>query len=96
MWIKLSRIKVKYLNVYSGMTRKKQEFIEFNDTMTLGRFLEKVSGVYGPKFRDVIFDEENRLRPHAWILVNKQREKDLERQLKDGEVVVFSLPIVGG
>ncbi len=78
------------------MTRKEEEFIEFNDTMTLGRLLEKVSIVYGPKFRDVIFDEGKRLRPHAWILVNKLREKDLERELKDGEVVVFSLPIVGG
>jgi molybdopterin converting factor small subunit len=64
--------------------------------MTLGHLLEKLSGVYGPKFRDVIFDEENRLKPHAWILVNKEREKDLKRELKDGEVVVFSLPIVGG
>ncbi len=78
------------------MTRKEEEFIEFNDTMTLGRLLEKVTRVYGPKFQDVIFDEGKRLRPHAWILVNKQREKDLERELKDGEVVVFSLPIVGG
>ncbi len=78
------------------MTRKKEEFIEFNDTMTLGRLLDKVAGAYGPKFRNTIFDEEKRLKPHVWILVNKQREKDPERELKDGEVVVFSLPIVGG
>ena len=78
------------------MTRKEEEFIEFNDTMTLGRLLNKVAGIYGPKFRDVIFDEGKRLKPHAWILVNKQREKDLNRELKDGAVVVFSLPIVGG
>jgi hypothetical protein len=30
------------------------------------------------------------------MLVNQEREKDLQRELMDGEVVVFSLPIVGG
>ena len=78
------------------MTGKKEEYIEFDERMTLGRLLDKVAETYGPGFRDKIFDEEKRLKPHTWILVNKEREKDTGRELYDGEVVVFSLPIVGG
>ena len=78
------------------MTRKEEEIIAFDDPLTLGDLLDKVSKTYGTKLRDSILDEENALRPHAWILVNKKREKDLNRELIDGEVVVFSLPIVGG
>jgi len=29
-------------------------------------------------------------------LVNRKQAKDLEKELRDGEMVVFSLPIVGG
>lgn len=90
------RIKVKYLNVYYSITGKKEEFIAFDHCLTLGELLEKVARSHTPKFRDFIFDEENKLRPYVWIFLNRERTKDLGRELKDGEVVVFSLPIVGG
>jgi MoaD family protein len=90
------RVKVKYLNVYYSITRKKQEDIEFNATLTLGELLDRVCRSYKSKFRDLILDEDSKLKPHAWILINQEREKDLQRKLKDGDVVVFSLPIVGG
>ena len=92
----MPQVKVKYLNVYYSMTRKEEEFIAFDDPFTLGDLLDKVSKLYKAKFRDSIFDEENNLKPHAWILIDKEREKDLKRRLKGGEVVVFSLPVVGG
>ena len=92
----MNRVKLKYLNVYYSMTGKEEEFIAFEDPLTLIELLERVSRNYPPKFKDAILDEENRLKPHAWILVNQERTKDLERELMDGEVIVFSLPIVGG
>ena len=90
------RVKVKYLNVYYSITRKKEEFIEFDDGLTLRDLIDRVSRNYKPEFRDSILDKENKLRPHAWILVNRKQAKDLEKELRDGEMVVFSLPIVGG
>jgi len=92
----MERIKVKYLNVYYSITHKKEEFVEFDNGLTLRELLEKLAQSYKPEFRDAILDGENKLKPHAWILVNGVLEKDLARKLKDGEVVVFSLPIVGG
>ncbi len=90
------RVKVKYLNVYYSITRKKEEFIEFDESLTLGELLDKVARSHRTKFRDFIFDKEDKLKPYVWIFLNRERSKDLERELKDGEVVVFSLPIVGG
>ncbi len=90
------RVKVKYLNVYYSITGKKEELIEFDDSLTLGELLEKVARSHKSKFRDFIFDDENKLRSYVWIFLNRERAKDLSRELKDGEVVVFSLPIVGG
>ncbi len=92
----MPRVKVKYLNVYYSITRKEQEYIEFDGRITLGELLNRVSLSYKSKFIDLILDEENKLKPHVWMLINQEREKNLQRELKDGEVVVFSLPIVGG
>lgn len=92
----MKRVKVKYLNVYYTITHKEEEFIEFDDSLTLRELIDKVSRNYKPKFRDSILDKENKLRPHAWILVNRELAKDLEKELKDGEMIVFSLPIIGG
>lgn len=89
-------VKVKYLNVYYSVTRKDVETFEFDPGFTLGELLTRVSRTHKPKFRDLILDDKNRLKPHVWILINKERTTDLQRELKDGEVVVFSLPIVGG
>ena len=92
----MPKIKVKYLNVYFSTTRKQEEYIEFDGRLTLGELLTGACRRHGPELQELIFDEENRLKPHAWILVNQEREKSLERELMDGAVVVFSLPIVGG
>ena len=92
----MPRVKIKYLSVYFSITHKKEEYIEFEDRLTLGELLDRLARSYKPKFKESILNAENNLKPHAWILINKKRTKNLQRELKDGEVVVFSLPIVGG
>jgi len=92
----MERIKVKYLNIYYTITRKKEEFVEFGESPTLRELVDKLATSYRSEFRDNVMDEEGRLKPYAWILVNGMPAKDLEMKIKDGEVVVFSLPITGG
>jgi len=92
----MKRIKVKYLNIYYTITRKKEDSVEFDGSLTLRELVDKLSRSYKPEFRDAILDGENKLKPHAWILVNGELAKNLEMTLKDGEVIVFSLPIAGG
>ena len=92
----MKKIKVKYLNIYYTITRKKEDSVEFDGSLTLRELVNKLSQSYKPEFRDAILDGENKLKPHAWILVNGELAKNLEMTLKDGEVIVFSLPIAGG
>jgi molybdopterin converting factor small subunit len=94
--MKMPNVKVKYLNVYYSITRKAEETIKFDGQLTLGELLAGVCRSYASKLRELVLDENNQLKPHTWIMINKEREKNLQRELKDGDVVVFSLPIVGG
>ncbi|MBW1667688.1 MAG: MoaD/ThiS family protein [Deltaproteobacteria bacterium] len=90
----MGKVRVKYLNVYSGLAGKKEEFVSFDDRITLKELLDRIMG--SRKFRDSVLDQEGKLKPHVWILVNRERVADLARELGDGDTVVFSLPIVGG
>ena len=92
----MERIKIKYLNIYYTITRKKEESIEFPESPTLRELIEKLSTNYKSEFRDNVMDGENKIKPYAWVLVNGLPTKNLQMRLKDGEVVVFSLPIIGG
>jgi len=92
----MPKVKVKYLNVYHSITRKAEETITFESQLTLAELLTGIFRSYTSKLREQVLDENNSLKPHAWIMINKEREKNLQRELKDGDVVVFSLPIVGG
>jgi molybdopterin converting factor small subunit len=92
----MPKVKVKYLNVYYSITRKAGETITFESQLTLAELLTGIFRSYTSKLREQVLDENNSLKPHAWIMINKEREKNLQRELKDGDVVVFSLPIVGG
>jgi MoaD family protein len=92
----MGRIKVKYLNVYCMLTGKKEEFIEFQERLTLGELLQKLFQRYRTRFKDAITDEKNALRPYVWILVNQERVKDLDKKLTNSDTVVFSRPPMGG
>ncbi len=92
----MGQVKVKHLNIFYNITGKKEEKVEFNESLTLKELVDRLSRSYKAEFRDTILDGENKLKPYAWILVNGEPAKNLEMKLKDGEVVVFSLPIAGG
>jgi molybdopterin converting factor small subunit len=92
----MPRVKVKYLNVYSGLTKKKEEWWDLVEPFTLENLLDTIFRKYGPKLENVVMTDEHRLNPHVWILVNQDRKTHLNLVLKDGDKVVFSFPLMGG
>ena len=92
----MDQVLVKYLNVYTDLTGKKEESINLAGGQTLKHLLEKLTASDSPKFSSFILDENQKLKPHIWLFVNRKREINLERKLKDGDKVVFSLTPVGG
>ena len=92
----MPRVKVKYLNLYYTITRKKEEYIEFDKSFTLGQLLNTLSGRYSLKFKEVIFNKKNKIKKTVLIVVDRAVTNDLETRLKDGSVVMLSLPISGG
>lgn len=92
----MPRVRVKYLNVYSGMTRKHEEYISMKEGIPLREVLKQIVENNPVKFREYVLDEGGGLRPHVWIFLNKVQVRDLDTMLKDGDTIAFSLPLVGG
>lgn len=90
------QIKVKYLNIYPGITRKQEELIAFSKSPTLKELIDKLCTIYKSEFREAVLDRGNKLKLHALILVDGLLAKELDTKLKDGEMVVFMLTIAGG
>jgi MoaD family protein len=92
----MGEVKIKYLNVYSGLTGRKEESVEIFGKVVLKEFLDKIFVTYGAEFRKLVLKEEDQLNPHVWLLVNQERVTDLGLEIKNGDVVVFSFPVAGG
>ncbi len=92
----MGQITVRYLNVFADLAERQEESVSFDRSLSLGELIGRLKACRKPAFRRYVLEVDGRLKPHVWILVNRARVKDPDRQMADGEVVVFSLPIMGG
>jgi MoaD family protein len=92
----MDQVRIKYLNVYSAITGKKEEMVETEDGCLLLELLNRLFSRYGSKLTDAVMTAEDQLNPHIWLLVNQERVTDLATQVNGGDVVVFSFPVCGG
>jgi MoaD family protein len=93
---KVPRVTIKYLNIYYSITGNMEEEITFGQGFTLEQLLSTISQNYGPKLRDSLFDKEKRLKPNVWIMVDHVVTNNLQLELKDGDMIMFSLQMSGG
>jgi MoaD family protein len=73
--------------------------VEYSDVETLGDVVGKFMKKYGKKLRKGFVDLEGNLENHIVIMVNGRNYQFLEglkTELKDGDEVVISPPLVGG
>ena len=92
----MSKVRIRYLNFYLRITRKKEEYFEFDDPFTLGQLLTHLSKRYGPEFTELILKNDNTLREDSWIMIGSKIANDVNTMLNDDEEIMFSLPLGGG
>jgi len=90
------RVRVKFLNVYSGLIGKKSGLYSFDRSVRLRELLEEVVRGAPYRFKEFVLDERGGFKSHVWIYIARKRVFDFDMRLEGGEEVVFSLPLVGG
>ncbi len=64
----------------------------------LGELLRTLAGRYGGVTKNVLFDEQGRVREYAFVYINNvlQKPVDMSVPLKDGDIVLVIPPVSGG
>ena len=93
------KITVKFFTVLREITGKKEEKLEFSNSITINELLDYLSQKYGRQLTEYIYDTSGKPRGYLQFLVNGKSITTLEgfrTQLKEGDKVAIIPPVGGG
>jgi molybdopterin converting factor small subunit len=95
----MARILVRYYGILRELSKKKEDKIEISDEYNILDLIKRVSEKNGQKFRDLVFDDETKLRDglaFAIDAVSVERSKLEKIKCRDASEFVILPPISGG
>ena len=69
---------------------------DLNSDTTLRAVLDELARKYGEDFKQVVDSETGQISLDTLVMLNGQSVKKTDLQLKDGDVIMISVPIGGG
>jgi MoaD family protein len=69
---------------------------ELNTDSTLGEVLEELAKKYGKDFKTVVDPKTGQISSDTLVMLNGQSVRKVDTQLKDGDVIMISVPVGGG
>jgi len=93
------KIIVKFFTVLREITGKREEKLEFSNSISVNALLDHLSKKYGRQFTDYIYDTSGKPRGYLQFLVNGKSITTLEdfrTRLKEGDKVAIIPPVGGG
>ena len=93
------KVKIRYLGPVRVMLNKKEEEMEVPVKITLVELLSKLSGLYGDRFREEVFESDSkRIREGLVVTVNGiaiGQLSGVKTELKEGDAITL-LPFFAG
>ena len=83
---------MKYLGVFSQITRKHSEILTFDKGLTVNILKDELCKKYGRKFKSKINDSSTRIP----VFVKNGISLEQETELNDNEIIIISYPVGGG
>lgn len=69
---------------------------DLNSDTTLRTVLDELARKYGEDFKQVVDSKTGQISLDTLVMLNGQSVKKTDLQLKDGDVIMISVPIGGG
>ena len=93
------KITVRFFTVLREITGKKEEKLEFTNSITLNELLDHLSQRYGRQFTDYVYNANGKPRSYLQFLINGKSIttlEDFKTRLKEGDKVAIIPPVGGG
>lgn len=90
-------IEVKFLTRFIDITGEKS--IQLENVGNISELMEHLGNKYGPKFKEVLFDDKGEIRDFLKVMVNNEDIREingLNTILNDGDQIVMFQTIAGG
>jgi len=82
--------------MFKEIAGKREVTQEFNVGSTLRVVLDELARRYGKDFKEILDPKTGQIGADTLVMLNGQGVKKTDVQLKDGDVIMISVPIGGG
>lgn len=90
------RVTVLLSAMFKEAAGKREVIKELHDGSSLKVLLDKLAHEYGRDFNQIIDQSTGQVTTDALVMLNGQSMRKTDVQIKDGDVVMISVPIGGG
>jgi len=91
-----AQVKVLLQAMYKDIAGRREITQELNPDTTLRVVLEELAGKYGKDFKQILDPRTGQIGTDTLVMLNGQGVKKTDLQLKDGDIIMISVPIGGG
>ena len=90
------RVTVLLSAMFKEAAGKREVMQELHDGASLKVLLDRLAHEYGKDFNQIIDPHTGQITTDALVMLNGQGMRKTDVQIKDGDVVMISVPIGGG
>jgi len=82
--------------MFKDIAGKREITHDLNPNTTLQAVLDELAGKYGKDFKQIVDPKTGQVGVDTLVMLNGQSLRKTDVQLKDGDVIMISVPIGGG
>lgn len=91
-----TRVRVLLHAMFKEIAGKREINQELNAGSTLRVVLDELARKYGKDFKEILDPKTGQIGADTLVMLNGQSVRKTDVQLKDGDVIMISVPIGGG
>jgi molybdopterin synthase sulfur carrier subunit len=90
------KIEIIFHATFREITKKRKIIEHINDDCTFGDILAELARKYANDFNNVINPQTGKISNDILVMLNGKGIREIDEKIKNGDVLIFSLPVGGG
>jgi len=91
-----ARVKILLHAMFKEIAGEREITQDLNENSPLQVVLDELARKYGKDFKEIVDPKTGQISADALVMLNGQSVRKTDVQLKDGDVIMISVPIGGG